>query len=270
LSHFLEGWVIFVVCILLLFLLTWVLLALRKEKQGLVEALDLDMSGLWQQAGRIRLLMPSRELIGAALVVSAAALLWQVVPPRQLVTVDREPFALFPTRAGEWTTGAAQRLDAETAKVLGADDYLATRLTAATEAAPVELFMAYYKDQLDGGTHSPTDCLPAAGWEIASLTQVGVEPQGRDGFIVNRAVIRKGLEQMLVYYWYEQQGQRTASSYYAKLLLTWSKLADGRSDGALVRLITPIREGEAITAAEGRLRSAVDGVVEPIPRFVPA
>jgi hypothetical protein len=104
LSHFLEGWVIFVVCILLLFLLTWVLLALRKEKQGLVEALDLDMSGLWQQAGRIRLLMPSRELIGAALVVSAAALLWQVVPPRQLVTVDREPFALFPTRAGEWTT----------------------------------------------------------------------------------------------------------------------------------------------------------------------
>jgi EpsI family protein len=130
--------------------------------------------------------------------------------------------------------------------------------------------MAYYKDQLDGGTHSPTDCLPAAGWEIASLTQVGVEPQGRDGFIVNRAVIRKGLEQMLVYYWYEQQGQRTASSYYAKLLLTWSKLADGRSDGALVRLITPIREGEAITAAEGRLRSAVDGVVEPIPRFVPA
>ena len=88
-------------------------------------------------------------------------------------------------------------------------------------------------------------------------------------FTLNRAVIRKGLEQMLVYYWYEQQGERTASSYRAKLLLTWSKVTDGRSDGALVRLITPIGEHEPIEAAEARLQNAVQSVIAPIDRFVP-
>ncbi len=45
---------IFIVCILLLFALTWALLFFRRPRRGVVEALDLDMAGLWQQAGRIR------------------------------------------------------------------------------------------------------------------------------------------------------------------------------------------------------------------------
>lgn len=270
LSHFLEGWVIFIVCILLLFALTWALLFFRRPRQGLVEALDLDMAGLWQQAGRIRRLEAAPALVGAALAVSLAALAWQVIPPRPLAVVERQSFALFPRELGEWTAGPAQRLDPETVRVLAADDYYATRLVDTREAAPVDLFMAYYKDQLRGGTHSPTDCLPAAGWEIASIEEVRTPPGvAAQPFTLNRAVIRKGLEQMLVYYWYEQQGERTASSYKAKLLLTWSKVTDGRSDGALVRLITPIGEDEPIEAAEARLQDAVQSVITPIDRFVP-
>lgn len=269
LSHFLEGWVIFVVCILLLFLLTWALLHFRRERQTLVEALDLDMEGLWRQTGRIRRLDASSALVGAAIVVSVAALAWQVIPPRPLAVVQREPFVLFPHEVGEWTTGPAQRLDAETARVLAADDYYASRLTSAGGTGPVDLFVAWYKDQLEGGTHAPTDCLPASGWEIASLDEVDAAPPGVAPFRMNRAVIRKGLDQMLVYYWYEQQGERTASSYAAKLLLTWSKVTEGRSDGALVRLVTPIFEDEPIGSAEARLQSAAAGVVGSLPRFVP-
>lgn len=270
LSHFLEGWVIFVVCILLLFGLTWLLLSLRRPRQSLVQALDLDMEGIWRQTDRFRALGASSALAGAAVVIAIAALAWQVIPPRPLAVVEREPFALFPRELGNWTAGPAQRLDAETARVLAADDYYATQLTSPGEGAPVDLFMAWYKDQLRGGTHSPTDCLPAAGWEIASLDEVELAPAGAAApFTVNRAVIRKGLQQMLVYYWYEQQGERTSSSYYAKLLLTWSKVTEGRSDGALVRMITPIGEGGDVIAAEARLQSAVAGVVEPVNRFVP-
>lgn len=269
LSHFFEGWVIFIVCILLLFGLTWTLLQLRRPRQGLVEALDLDMSGLWQQATRIRQLAPTTELIGAAVVICLAAAAWQVIPPRPLAQVDRLPFALFPSELGDWASGRSHRLDDQTTRILGADDYYATTMVAKTEAAPVDLFMAWYKDQLDGGTHSPTDCLPAAGWEIAQLGEVRETTVGEKSFTLNRAVIRKGLDQMLVYYWYEQQGERTASSYYAKLLLTWSKFTDGRSDGALVRLITPIQEVGGVSAAEARLHGAMRSVLAPLPRFVP-
>jgi exosortase D (VPLPA-CTERM-specific) len=269
LSHFLEGWVIFVVCILLLFLLTWVLLHFRRQKQTLVEALDLDMDGLWRQTARIRRLDASSALVGAAVVVSIAALAWQVIPPRPMAVVEREPFVLFPHQVGEWTAGPMQRLDAETARVLAADDYYGSRLSTTGGTGTVDLFVAWYKDQLKGGTHSPTDCLPAGGWEIASLEEVDATPAGATPFRLNRAVIRKGLDQMLVYYWYEQQGERTASSYAAKVLLTWTKFTEGRSDGALVRLITPIYENESVEAAEARLQNAVGAVVEPLPRFVP-
>jgi exosortase D (VPLPA-CTERM-specific) len=271
LSHFLEGWVIFVVCILILFLLARILLIFQPTRMGLIQALDLEIDGIWQQGARLRLLKPTSALIGLAIVVSVAALVWQVTPARPLAVVDRQPFALFPSTLGEWTAGPPQRLDPATAKVLAADDYYASALTRSGTAQPVDLFVAWYKDQVDGGTHSPTVCLPSAGWEIASLDEVNASggTGGAQPFTVNRAVIQKGLDQMLVYYWYDQQGQRTASSYYAKVLLTWTKVMSGRSDGALVRLITPIADGEPIAAAESRLKSALRDVIVPLPRFVP-
>uniref|UniRef100_A0AAN0MI01 Exosortase n=1 Tax=Yoonia rhodophyticola TaxID=3137370 RepID=A0AAN0MI01_9RHOB len=63
-SHFFEGWVIFVACIALLFLLAWALLFFRKDRVSLPQALDLDTSGLGAQAMRLQYIQPSRALIG--------------------------------------------------------------------------------------------------------------------------------------------------------------------------------------------------------------
>ncbi len=271
LTHFMEGWVIFLTCVILLFLLAWVLLFFQPRKMGIIEALDLDTEGLGTQAARLRFMEPSRALIGVALVTALGALAWQAIPPRPLSVVEREQFYSFPSRLGGWTAGPAQRLEPEIARILAADDYHSVTLTAAGVAAPTDLFIAWYKDQMTGGTHSPTVCLPGAGWEIASLESIE-SPAGMGGaapFTLNRAVIQKGLDRMMVYYWYDQQGVRTSSSYYAKLLITIAKVRTGRSDGALVRLITPIMAGESDAAAEARLQDAMQGVLAPLERFVP-
>ena len=193
---------------------------------------------------------------------------WAAIPARPLSVVDREPFHAFPTELSGWQSSPPQRLDPETAKVLAADDYHMVTLTKG--GTPVDLFTAWYKDQMTGGTHSPTICLPSAGWEISGLQEIDA-PADAPGapFTLNRAFIQKGLERMVVYYWYDQQGTRTASSYYAKLLMTFSKVQTGRSDGAIVRLITPIARGESDAAAEARLQDALRAVVVPLPRFVP-
>lgn len=271
LTHFMEGWVIFLTCVILLFLLAWALLFFQPRKMGLVEALDLDTDGLGTQAARLRLVQPSRALAAVALVTLLGAVLWQAIPPRPLSQVEREPFYNFPSRLGEWSAGPAQRLEPEIARILAADDYHSVTLSAAGAAAPTDLFIAWYKDQMTGGTHSPTVCLPGAGWEIASLEAIDGPAQidGATPFTLNRAVIQKGLDRMMVYYWYDQQGVRTASSYYAKLLITLAKVRNGRSDGALVRLITPIRAGESDADAEARLKDAMQGVLAPLDRFVP-
>ena len=68
---------------------------------------------------------------------------------------------------------------------------------------------------------------------------------------------------------HDQQGTRTAWSYSVKLLMTFCKVEIARSDGAIVRLITPIAPGESDAAAEERLKNALRAVVVPLPRFVP-
>lgn len=270
LTHFMEGWVIFITCVLILFALARLMLLLHPEKKSLVEALDLETDGLWPQFTRLRLIRPSAHLIVIALIMAGGATAWQVIPQRALYVVHREPFYAFPRELDGWTSSAPQRLDSATEQVLRADDYYAVSLTRPGIAAPVDFFTAWYKDQMKGGTHSPTVCLPAAGWEIAQIGQIN-SPAGTPGtpFTLNRVIIQKGLQRMMVYYWYDQQGISTASSYYAKLILTLAKVRSGRADGALVRLITPIQDGESDAVAEARLKAALKAVVVPLPRFVP-
>ncbi len=270
LTHLMEGWVIFVACVLILFGLARFMLFLNPKKMSLAAALDLDFDGLGPQLARLRLIEPSRALIGVTALMAMGALAWQVIPARQMASVERESFFAFPAQLGDWTSTAPFRLDPKVAKVLAADDYHSVTLTKPGAAQGVDLFIAWYRDQMDGGTHSPTICLPSAGWEISSLEPIDA-PADTPGapFTLNRVIIQKGLERMVVYYWYDQQGVQTASSYYAKVVMTLSKVKTGRSDGALVRLITPIAKGESDATAEARLKDAMRAVVVPLPRFVP-
>ena len=72
-------------------------------------------------------------------------------------------------------------------------------------------------------------------------------------FTLNRAVIEKGLSRQLVYYWFEQRGERMTNDYLAKADVVWDSLTIGRTDGALVRFVTPILPGETEAVADTRL-----------------
>jgi exosortase D (VPLPA-CTERM-specific) len=270
-THFFEGWVIFLSAVGVLFLIAWFLSQLRRPRVGLVEALDLDTTGLGTQALRIRLVQPSAALIGAALLTVGLVGAWQMVPERQQVLVDRDPFASFPVRLGEWRAGPAQRLDADVERILRADDYFSVNLFNAEAAAPVDLFLVWYRDQMRGGVHSPEVCLPGGGWEIAELEQIDMTERFGNGqrFTLNRAIIQQGLQRQIVYYWFEQQGARTASGFEAKLQLMIGKLTNGRNDSGMVRLITPILPDETAAAAEARLQSVLEDVIAPLPRHFP-
>ncbi len=270
-THFFEGWVIFMICVVLLFVLAWLLLFLHPQRPSLVDALDLEMSGLGSQAARLRLVRPSAALITATVLTAAAVLAWQARPDVETVRVDRDPFALFPRQLGDWQSSAPTPLTPDIEIALGADDYHSVQLAAPDAAAQVGLFIAWYEDQTQGGTHSPEVCLPGAGWEIAWLERVDIAPEvGLDApWNLNRAVIQKGEARMMAYYWFEQHGRHVAWDFAAKFWLLWDGLTVGRTDGALVRLITPIQRGESDAEAEARLKSAFVETVAVLPRFVP-
>ena len=271
-SHFFEGWVIFIACVLILFLLARIMMLFNTEKMTLVEALDLDTDGLWTQFLRLRLVRPSAALIFSGLIMVAGVVAWETLPPRNTSSIEREGFMFFPRQLGEWEQqGSRKILDEQVAKVLGADDYHSIDLMKLGENAPVSLFMAWYADQSQGGVHSPEICLPGGGWEIAWLERTDItETMGSETpFNINRAIIQKGTTRMMVYYWFEQKNRRIAWDFAAKFWLLVDGITTGRTDGALVRLVTAIQPGETDAEAEARLRDVLNEIQDPLPRYIP-
>src|SRR5262245_12164594 len=173
----------------------------------------------------------------------AAGLVAQAERPEP--NAARPTFAFFPQQVGEWF-GVDARIDESTLQVLGVDDYL-SRAYFTPDRAGIGLYVGYYGGQREGDTiHSPLNCLPGSGWEPVSKSTVTIPIKpGSSGvyapeIVVNRYLIQKGLERQLVLYWYQSRGRVIASEYWGKFYLIADAVRLNRTDGALVRVISPV------------------------------
>ena len=82
-------------------------------------------------------------------------------------------------------------------------------------------------------------------------------------------MIQKGLSKQLVIYWFEGRGKRIANDFTAKMSVLKDSLTLGRTDGALVRYVTPINPGETDADAEARIMRFMAASLGDLPRFVP-
>ncbi|MEP2474128.1 MULTISPECIES: VPLPA-CTERM-specific exosortase XrtD [Rhodobacterales] len=269
--HFFEGWVIFGFCIAILMIMAIALQRLTPNPLPLADAIDVDTDQLGGIFMRVFSIAGSTALVAATAITISVTAVWFMVQPQAQPPVDREAFSLFPRTLSEWS-GRQSELSSEVAHVLGADDYIQSSYVAPGEAAAVSFFAAFYHKQTEGsGIHSPEVCLPVGGWEIFSLDKHAVSmPDTTYGtFEVNRAVIQKGLSKQLVYYWFEQRGERMTNDFAAKMSVVWDGFTKGRSDGALVRFVTPIRTGETDSVADARIQKLMAGVLQRLPRYIP-
>ncbi|MEM7236481.1 MAG: VPLPA-CTERM-specific exosortase XrtD [Pseudomonadota bacterium] len=272
--HLFEGWVIFLLCILAMIGLSKSMQMMSGDRRGLAEVLDVDTSGLGGQLARISDIRPSRALIAMSGVFAVAGLMWNPMSKIEPPWIERESFLVFPMQLGDWRSFHRQELPRDIAAVLQADDYLAANYINPNHRAPVDVFVAWYRDQSKAAIHSPEICIPGGGWEMSEIEQADVRFEllnmnGRQMVIpVNRAIIQKGLDTQLVYYWFDQAGRRLTSDIMAKAHLLISGLQTGRMDGALMRLLTPIHPNETIEDADARLRSMLAAVMPVMPQFI--
>lgn len=269
--HFFEGWVIFLACVGILFLLAMALQRLTPSPKTLSETIDLDFQGFGPQFSRIFGIGVSKGLVVAALLSTAVVSAFVLAPTTPLSTPPRDSFAFFPRDIGTWS-GSTKKLAPDVAKVLRADDYIDIDYFSPISSQPVNFFVAYYRNQLGGaGIHSPQVCLPSGGWEVSAISQYGVDMTGTGygKFNVNRAVIQNGMVRQLVYYWFEQRGKRMTNDYLVKASMIWDSLTRRRADGALVRFVTPIGSDETVAQADVRLQQVMRLALRPLPRFVP-
>ena len=249
--HFFEGWVVFMSATAILYGVAALLQRTLAKDARPPTVLDLSLDGMWRPLARFGELRATPALAAASIMVCLAGAVWLAKPGAAIHPVERQSFAMLPMEIGGWR-GVETPLDAATLRTLGADDHLNARFVRGSES--VDLLLTFYTAQTGGnsGVHSPAVCLPAGGWEVSQWSRRSVA-LGDQSLTVNRAVIQKGLERRLVYYWFEQRGRQTASEYAVKFSLLQDAIATGRSDGGLVRLVTPISPGEDAATAEARL-----------------
>jgi exosortase D (VPLPA-CTERM-specific) len=268
--HLFEGWVIFAACIGLLYGLAYVLQRFTAEPKSVLQVLDLDTHGFGAIGARLLSYRTHLAVWLSAAAIALAALFWAAIYTPKVSYPDRLRFQSFPdavsVESATWR-GEREILDADIQAVLKADDYLVSTYVAPTGGNSVNLLIAYYRSQVEGaGIHSPEVCLPAGGWEVSGWAGRAVSVDG--GFTVNRAIIQKGVNRQLVYYWFEQRGRRVTSDYAAKAYTVWDSVRSGRTDGALVRVVTPI-QGSDVEGADTRLASFLAPVLKDMPQYVP-
>lgn len=115
-----------------------------------------------------------------------------------------------------------------------------------TPSGAVFVNIAYYNSQRSGASyHSPKVCLPGAGWEMVSSNQIIVPVAGGKEITVNRVLTKKDQDRMVTVYWYQDRGRSVAGENWASILTLWDSLTLRRSDGALVRLSSPVTDSVA-------------------------
>jgi EpsI family protein len=167
---------------------------------------------------------------------------------------------------GSWK-GEDHPLPQQIVQATGVNDY-ANRLYVDSTAAAVQLYIGYYDSQRTGNTiHSPKNCLPGAGWDPIRSGDARVSLAGGNTIVVNEYVIQQDQDKRLVFYWYQGRGRFIASEYSGKFWMVADALLRNRTDGALVRLITPMSDGEA--AARARLASFSQDLLPHLDEFIP-
>jgi EpsI family protein len=182
--------------------------------------------------------------------------------------ISRRPLNEFPAVIGGWRQeGGDQKFDAETERVLRADDYL-SRNYESSDGRGASLYVGYYASQRTGATyHSPLNCLPGSGWVMSDGGRITISSSRGRSFEVNRYVVQNGNARALMLYWYEGRGRAVASEYWGKIYTVIDSVRRRRSDGAMVRIMVPI--GASKEDAEKTAIELASQAVPELPAFVP-
>lgn len=170
----------------------------------------------------------------------------------------------------------------ETLEVLGKGDFLnrvysvpvgaeaSQRSQSAGQVPPVQLFIGYFPTQRTGqAIHSPQNCLPGSGWTFLSSGTTQFRDDAGKNYRVGDYIISDGRSKQEVLYWYQTHGRSIASDYAAKAHMLMDSIRLGRTDAALVRVITALPPNENEAQAHQRLLAFTRTVTPLLPAYVP-
>jgi exosortase D (VPLPA-CTERM-specific) len=268
--HEFQGWMIFMVSMVLMLGEIAVLNRFGREAGNWRQLFGVELPAPTPSGSPVRQRHLPKSFIAASALIAVFIVVTTAIPRPAEVYPSRSTFVEFPMALGDWH-GRRAALEEVYIDQLKLDDYLlADYVNDAGDA--VNLYIAYYNSQRKGeAVHSPRSCLPGGGWQMRDFGQrelAGVTIGGRP-LKVNRPPIELGNQRELVYYWFQQRGRVIDNEFAVKWYLFWDALTEHRTDGSLVRIITPLGAGTEEAAADRRLTDLTSRIVGDLHRFVP-
>lgn len=262
--HDFSGWFIFLISLALLLLEVILLQKIFVERH--VDVLQPTVARPQQKAPSGREGLSRFNVISS--VIIASIVLSYGVEFREEIPIAKS-FAYFPNRIGEWT-GSKQEMAPAVLDELDLSDYLLADYDDGSLKS-INLYVAYYESQRKGESiHSPATCLPGSGWIYKEFGEGEIRlPEIAQPVRMNRALIQKGDVRQLSYYWFPQRGRMLTNAYQLKYYAFLDALMRQRTDGALVRVITPIYETEAFEDADQRLKDFIAQLTPVLADFLP-
>ncbi len=220
--------------------------------------------------------MRSARFWVVVLLMSSTALLLHLRGDVDRVPSSR-PLSEFPATIGS-RTATDIAIDPETMQILGNGEFLNREYRAQPNAvagnagnrAAIGLYIAYFPTQRSGQSiHSPQNCLPGAGWSFEGAGVVELTDSAGKRYTVGDYLITDGSATDEALYWYQLHGRSIANDYAAKLYTLADSIRYGRTDEALVRVITPIEPGEEREQSRARAVGFAEQVAPLLPAYVP-
>jgi exosortase D (VPLPA-CTERM-specific) len=264
--HGFSGWLVFLLCIPFLLVEKWILgkLPPKGRPQGTTDNEEINAApGIQHQASPF---FQPVFIVTIMLLLSTLAL-GRTMEFREKIPIKRS-LSGFPVKVGEWS-GSRVRIPQRFIDESRFSDYAMVDYED-HDGRAINFYTAYYESQRKGeAAHGPETCLPAHGWLFREAGTTSVHLGSGGDLPVNRAYIEKAGGKEISYYWFSMRGRILTHLYQVKLYTFWDALMRQRTDGALVRLITPVYDGERPQEAEARLRGFTREITPILKEFIP-
>ena len=269
--HDFSGWFIFMVSTGMLLAEMWILKRIgrkwaetEKDKSNKPQITQSDAD----YKGRKNFFFQPQFIV-AILLLGATWGLSQGVEFREKIPINKS-FDQFPVKIGKWI-GKRQGMEQKFIDELDLSDYVIMNYKN-KHGESVNFYVAYYESQRKGESiHSPATCLPSGGWifKQAGAVKLPFKLKDKSLMSVNRALMEKSGTRQLLYYWFPQRGRILTNAYQLKFFAFWDALTRQRTDGALVRVMTPVDKFEKPEVAEKRLQGFVKDILPVLDEYLP-
>jgi len=147
----------------------------------------------------------------------------------------------FPKQVSAFTMTGSSEFSEGVLRELGVSSYI-NRDYRDNDGYKLSLYLGYYEEQREGAMiHSPKNCMPGNGWNPVESSVVSISVSGSNqSYKVNRILFQKGMDKLLMHYWYQGRNRVVANEYIDRFFLILDSLFRHRSEGALVRVIGPV------------------------------